>query len=115
MRYNLNRIKELIREHHPELGDVGFYMERPYDVVETFGLSDVQLSHPKRIGVNVLGRPDLSIDDIERFQDTMRYLGFDPYYWDYDKWGMLYFEFSMDENDEMYYVDDVMGVRGYER
>ena len=104
MVYNLNRIKKLIGEFHPELGDIGFYTERPYDVVETFGLTDVQLTHPKRVGVNVLGRPDLTVNDIERFQDTMRYMGFDPYYWDYDKWGMLYFEFSMDDSDELVYV-----------
>jgi hypothetical protein len=104
MVYNLNRIKKLIGEFHPELGDIGFYTERPYDVVETFGLTDIQLTHPKRVGVNVLGRPDLTVNDIERFQDTMRYMGFDPYYWDYDNWGMLYFEFSMDDSDELVYV-----------
>ena len=68
MVYNLNRIKKLIGEFHPELGDIGFDTERPYDVVV------------KRFGVNVLGRPDLTVNEIERFQDTMRYMGFDPYY-----------------------------------
>ena len=112
MRYNLNRVKDLLRESHPEIGELGFYMERPYDMIEVLGDEDITIVHPMRFGINVLGRPELTIEQIERFMDTLKYMGFDSYYWDYDKWGMLFFEFVLNDGDEIYYeVSDVIGAR----
>ena len=102
MRYNLNKIRKLIMDVHPELGNISFYLDHSFDMVESIGCEDIKINVPKRFGVNVLGRPELTINEIETFQGTMRYMGFEPYYFDYDKWGMLFFEFSLGDGDEVY-------------
>ena len=52
------------------------------------------------------------MEDIQGFCDTMKYMGMKPYYWDYDKWGMLFFEFELYAGDDVYYeVSDVIGAR----
>jgi len=103
MKYNLNRVREIMEETHPKFGNIGFYLDRPFDVVEQLGYEDITIPHPKRFGINILGRPDVEIDDIVSFQNTMKYMGFVPYYWDFDKWGMLFFEFEVKDGDEFYY------------
>lgn len=103
-------------ETHPKFGDMGFYLERPMEIVEVLGLDDegkdITLVHPRRFGINILGRPDVNVEDIQGFCDTMKYMGMKPYYWDYDKWGMLFFEFELNVGDDVYYEDsDVIGAR----
>ena len=104
MKYNLNRVKEIMLETHPKFGNMGFYLDRPFDVVEYLGNEDITIPHPRRFGINILGKPDVNVDDIVGFQDTMKYMGFVPYYWDYDKWGMLFFEFEIKEEDELLWL-----------
>lgn len=82
-------------------------MERPYDMIEVLGDEDITITYPMRFGINVLGRPELTIEQIERFMDTLKYMGFDSYYWDYDKWGMLFFEFVLNDGDELYYENEM--------
>ena len=44
-----------------------------------------------------------AFDTWEDYYKTLsRYMGFEPYYFDYDKWGMLFFEFSLGDGDEVY-------------
>ena len=108
MEYNLDWVKGILKDTHPKFGDMGFYLERPMEIVEVLGLDDkgkdITILHPKRFGINILGRPDVNVDDIVGFQDTMKYMGFVPYYWDYDKWGMLFFEFEIKEDDELLWL-----------
>lgn len=116
MIYNLNWVRGIMMETHPKFGDMGFYLERPMEIVEVLGLDDsgkdITISHPKRFGINILGRPDVNVEDIQGFCDTMKYMGMKPYYWDYDKWGMLFFEFELNVGDDVYYeFSDVIGAR----
>ena len=104
MVYKLKEIRDILKGNHPEFGDIGFYLDRPFDVVEYLGNEDITIPHPRRFGINILGRPDVNVDDIVGFQDTMKYMGFVPYYWDYDKWGMLFFEFEIKEDDELLWL-----------
>ena len=104
MKYNLNRVKDIMLETHPKFGNMGFYIDRPFEVVEYLGDEDITIPHPRRFGINILGRPDVNVEDIQGFCDTMKYMGFVPYYWDYDKWGMLFFEFEIKEDDELLWL-----------
>jgi len=104
MKYNLNRVRDIMLETHPKFGNIGFYLDRPFDVVEYLGEEDITIPHPRRFGIRILSRPDVNVDDIVGFQDTMKYMGFVPYYWDYDKWGMLFFEFEIKEDDELLWL-----------
>ena len=112
MVYNLNEVQRIVEDVLPQFGRIGFYMNRSVDYVERIGMEDLTLSHPKRFGVHILGRPDVGETDIESFMDIMKYMGFESYYWDYDKWGMLYFEFTIGEEDEYVYDIYDMGKRG---
>ena len=104
MEYNLNRVRDIMLDTHPKFGNMGFYIDRPFEVVEYLGDEDITIPHPRRFGINILGRPDVDVDDVVGFQDTMKYMGFVPYYWDYDKWGMLFFEFEIKEEDELLWL-----------
>ena len=108
MDYNLERIKSIMKEYHPKFGDMGFYYKNSCEVIEDLSVDgqDFTLVHPKRMGINILGRPDVNVEDIQGFCDTMKYMGMKPYYWDYDQWGMLFFEFELNVGDNVYYENE---------
>ena len=103
MNYDLNKVKEIISEVHPKFGCISFYLDRPGEVVEMLGL-DMSIGAPERFGIQILNDDGkYSIEDIDDLINTMKYMGFRIYYWDYDNRDILFFEFNLTNGDNVHW------------
>ena len=94
MNYDLNKVKEIINEVHPKFGCISFYLDRPGEVVEMLGL-DMSIGTPERFGIQILSEDKYTLEEIDDLINTMKYMGFRIYYWDFDNRDILFFEFNL--------------------
>jgi len=104
MNYDLSKVKEIINEVHPKFGCISFYLDRPYSVVERLGINEPMVGSPKRFGIQIINDDGkYSIDDIDDLINTMKYMGFGMYYWDYDNRDILFFEFNLSNGGNVHW------------